>query len=265
MTALDFVDFLRLTDSNVKPSAEVAYIDDSGDPGMGSGGSSTFGLGCVLVPIDYWTLRLDQIVDLRRAMRDQYGLKMSDEVKGEWIANVKKHFREPLALGDGQLRDIYKRHLRMLPLVSSGAFAVVVQKEKIKSPRIDCHDTAWEYLLQRLDMRIRSTGVPIQIIHDNGSTNKKIRTLVRRFRRVSWGGGSAHSTPLLVEDPTPRESSQSYFVQLADLVAHAATRRVVPARGRGFKICSDEMWSEMTTARLLAVNRKRNDGIVVWP
>ena len=149
--------------------------------------------------------------------------------------------------------------------MSSGAFAIVIHKEEIIKPTIDVHDTAWEYLLQRLDMRMRETGAPIILVHDNGSTNQKITQLLRRFRRVSWGGGQAHATPLLVEDPVPRDSQHSYFVQMADLVAYSATRKIMPNKGKRAAICGPQMWDEVGSARVAAVNHRRSDGIVVWP
>lgn len=255
-------DLAGLFASNAAPRSEFAYIDDSGDPGMEKG-SATFGLGCVIVPLDHWTARLDLLVAMRRAIRDTYGIRFRDEVKAEWLVNARKHFQ---GLGDGQLRDIYRRHFQMLSVVPSGVFAVVVRKHEITDKTINPEERAWEYLFQRLRMRSRDTSAPIVVLHDEGSRDKELRKHLRRFRRHSIAATGAHAdAPLIVEDPVPRDSQHSYFIQLADLCAYAATRKIIPPTGRGRKVCSEEMWDEVGRARLSAVSKSRSDGIVVWP
>jgi|HigsolmetaAR206D_1030411.scaffolds.fasta_scaffold13523_1 hypothetical protein len=257
-------DYAGLVQSNAAPRAEFAYVDDSGDPGMVNG-SATFGLGCVVVPLDHWTTRLDLLVQMRRDIRDTYRIRLRDEVKAEWLVNVKKHFRDQ-KLGDGQLRDIYHRHLHILPIVSSATFAIVIRKNEIKDRTKDPEAMAWEFLLQRLRMRSRATSAPIMVLHDQGSRDKELRKHVRRFRRHTLNPLGQHAeAPLIVEDPVPRDSQHSYFVQLADLCAYAATRKVIPAGRRRRSVCSEQMWDEVGAARLSEVSNSRSDGIVVWP
>ncbi|WP_370291527.1 DUF3800 domain-containing protein [Nocardioides sp.] len=254
---------LNLLASNAAPRAEFAYIDDTGDPGRKEGSSTTFGLGCVLVPTDHWTSRLDLLTELRRDLKKRYGLLQTQEVKGEWISGVKKHFRD-LGLGDGQLRDIYTSHLKATQVVSSGSFAVIIQKDKVMKRDLDIEEWAWKMLFQRLRLRSRATNAPIVVIHDNGSRNDAIRAHLRRFRRFDWVAGAAHDAPLLIEDASPRDSQQSYFVQLADLAAFSASRRITPAKGKRGNICHPGMWNELGSARLAEVS-PRGDGIVAWP
>jgi hypothetical protein len=245
---------------------EFAYVDDSGDPGMKAGATQTMGLGCVIISAWQWTNALDMMQELRRGIHEDYGIRMRDEVKGEWLVGIKKHFREA-RLGDGQLRDIYQRHMRMAGCLSpGGVFAVVIDKNKIRRRDTDVEDMAWTMLFQRLRYRTLVTGMPIMLIHDQTSDYKALRGRWRKYRRHSFDpAGERVEAPLLIEDPVSRDSSQSYFIQLADLAAYAATRRVLPAAGKRITRCSPEMWLAARPALMTAVTRERNDAIVTWP
>ena len=68
-----------------------------------------------------------------------------------------------------------------------------------------------------------------------------------------------------VDDPTPRRSDQSYFVQLADLVAYAAFRSLVPPSAAVGAVAPATLWDEIGPAVHGKVNAIRGGtpGIVV--
>lgn len=251
----------RLMESTESPTLEFAYVDESGD--SGSLGSQTYTLGCLLVPADDWTTRLDLMIGMRRKIKEDYGIRFRDELKANYLLRGRGALAG-LGLGDGQRRDIYQRHLRLIQLVGSGAFAVVIQKHLITTGK-DPAVTAWTYLFQRLRTRSETTGVPIMLVHDEGDADR-VRKLHRAFRRHSWAGNTPVTARLLVEDPVPRRSDQSFFIQTADLLAYAAYRRVHPPAGRASgSVCNEQMWDELGPRILKQVARDRTDGIVIWP
>lgn len=59
-----------------------AYFDESGDSGVGSGSPTRFFvLACVLVPALSWESTLNRLIDLRRWLRDEYGVPVRPELK----------------------------------------------------------------------------------------------------------------------------------------------------------------------------------------
>ncbi|MGX9921993.1 DUF3800 domain-containing protein [Streptomyces sp. NPDC002248] len=246
-----------------RPAFEWAYVDETGDSGMSTGGSATYTLACVLVPADGWTQRLDVLTQMRRQLGKRYGVRLRDEIKANYLLRSRGDLKR-YSLGDGQRRDIYQTHMKSLMLVSSGVFAVVIDKQKMTKLR-DPSEIAWTYLMQRLRERSNQSGVPVALVHDEGE-DVKIRAAHRAFRRVSWDArGARVQAPYFVEDPIPRRSNDSYFVQLADLCAYAAFRRIVPPTGKAGSVCNEKMWSELGERVLAEVSTNRPDGIVCWP
>lgn len=253
----------EILEGSASPRGEFAYIDESGDTGpTAGGGSRTFTLGCLLIPMDQWTDRLDILVESRREIRKTYGVRATDEIKANYLLRGRGDLMR-YKLGDGQRRDIYHRTLSATTTVASGAFAVVIDKEHPQY-KGDAADRAWEYLFQRL--RIRSgTSHPIIVVHDDGDADR-VRKQMRRFRRISWApGGQQVSAPLLIEDPIPRDSKHSYFIQAADLAAYAAFRRFSPPGRNVGAVCNEMMWDTLAPVLHTEVNPRRDDAIVVYP
>jgi hypothetical protein len=114
-------------------------------------------------------------------------------------------------------------------------------------------------------------------MHDEGDT-AAIRKLARKSRRAAIAGsrfGTGHlNVPfnLLIDDPAPRNSAQSYFIQLADLCAYAAFRRIHPPPSHRGAVCPQQTWDELGTAIFGDVNALARGtgtgdpvGIVNWP
>jgi hypothetical protein len=106
-------------------------------------------------------------------------------------------------------------------------FAIVINKTELAARGNDENprEVAWEFLLQRVERLTTTTHKPAMVVHDEGESVRKIAWKARRAGSAGSAFGTGHlSRParLLIDDPVPRDSRQSYFVQLADVSAYAA-------------------------------------------
>ncbi len=230
-----------------------AYVDESGD--AGPRGSRTYSLGCVFVDAQAWPATFDSLIGFRRFLRATYGVPVRAEVKANYLLHNGGPFR-PLQLSEAARFSIYRGFMRLQPKLGIVTLAVVVDKAAAaqRYPGRDPRDIAWEWLLQRIErFMTQSHRSPVLVVHDEGEAIL-VRKLARKARRAGTAGSMFGTGVLrrqardLLDDPVPKDSRQSYFLQLADLVAYAGFRRLYPPPPRPVQVVPQTMWDELATA-----------------
>ncbi len=243
-----------------------AYFDESGDTGFAGSPTNAFALSGLLVGDRDWLDALDHLIAFRRYLKENFHLRPRAELKATWLVH-----------NIGAIRDSKLTYLSRLALYRAvmrfqrktgvfRSFAVVIAKTLLIPPA-DVREFAWRFALQRLERYGTAVKENIHILPDEGHGDF-ITKKVRHIRRHSLVPSAFSSGVLerkaknIVEDPSDRRSRSSYFIQLADLNAYAAFRRVFPGPNFG-----GDMWDELGDARLLEVGKVRGGppGIVVWP
>lgn len=245
----------------------LAYVDESGDTGpISNGGTYTYTLGCVLMLANDWPGTFDAYLDFRRRLKNRFGLPMRAEVKWQYLLRNGGPIRT-LGLTPNDRRVIFRAHLSVQQQLNTHVFAVVVDKRASPQVEADCFNLAWESLLQRLEASTRGArsafgDMPFMLIHDEGD-NDAIRAWVRRSRRhltagSAFGLGSLRNPAgRVIDDPVPRQSHHSYFIQSADLAAYAAFRSVVPPGSAVRSFCPASTWSLLGSAAFTAATGLR--------
>jgi len=225
------------------------------------GGSKTYTLACVLVEDARWPDVFDGLINFRRFLRDTFKVPVRAEIKASQLVAGRGIFRL-LGTPDVQRRAIYRLHMTIQPKLGLKTFAVVVPKDELlkNNPSADPRDTAWEAALNRLERIMYYEREPILLSHDEGE-NAIVRKLARKARRAGTAGSRFGTgmlrvpARLLIDDPVPRRSDQSYLVQLADLNAYAAYRCLYPPPDHRYSIVPKSMWEKLGSARHWQANR----------
>lgn len=206
------------------------YADESGDVGTNGSPGQHFCLSGLVVHELRWHDTLEALIDLRRYLRNTYGLKLREEVHAaEFIHKPGKLARIPKSLRLRILRDVidFQANLTDINIVN-----VVVDKSQ-HAVGTDIFDIAWSTLIQRFHNTLSHKNFPgPQNPDDRGilvvdrTDELKLRTLSRRMRRYNpipkaYGAGS-YPVPVttIVEDAVHRDSRHSFFVQTADVNAY---------------------------------------------
>lgn len=244
-----------------------AYFDESGDTGMERSPTATFALSGLLVHDSHWLSALDQTIAFRRYLRDQFHIAPRAELKASWLIHNKGDIRKSGLTWSARMA-AYRAAMRFQRKTGLfHVFTVLIVKTRIARIPADVREIAWRYAIQRLERFGTSAKDNLHLLPDEGHGDfirKKIR-LMRRFSQVpsAFGGPTlARNAENIVEDSSDRRSSESFFIQLADLNAYAAYRKVFPGASFG-----PEIWDELGECRVKEVNSLRGGpaGIVVWP
>lgn len=247
----------------------LAYFDESGDSGIVGSQTKFFVLACVLVQDSRWLESLDELIRLRRVLKERRGIPVRGEIKAT-------HFRrgvgalERTHMSPEERFKLFAALMRFQPkkLPHVRTFAIAIDKALAHDRGYEPREAAWTFAIQRLN-KFAGTSEFIMTFPDEGH-GFLIRRLTRKMRRFHnvpsyfENRSLEFKTTRLVEDPNDRLSHHSLFIQLADWNAFAAHRShyVDPRRPD-----AAALWDDLGESRLKEVNKLRGGprGIVKWP
>lgn len=250
-------------------SVYLAYTDESGDSGFTNSPTDYFVINCVLIHELVWQETLEKLIALRGELKRKYGIPIRMELKAEHMI-----------YGRGSLKGFnrYKRIEIYKSLLDFEAknldiktFSIAIAKKRIASQATnDARERSWQFLMQRLDTFCRKQEPPDRVIllpdEGHGPLVKKIMRKARRYQQIKglYGGSLDIHAQYLIEDPLQKNSSESYFIQLADWNAYVAHR--YKAISPNTKV-PDDLWDRLSDVLLNDVNKEAGgpSGIVVWP
>ncbi|HKP23052.1 MAG TPA: DUF3800 domain-containing protein [Dongiaceae bacterium] len=206
------------------------YADESGDSGLVGSPTPYFALSGLVVHESQWRACVTQLIAFRKTLKAAYGLPQRTEI------HASEYIRRPPV--PGMPKHVRMAILRnMLDELSTMKFVsvtnVIVSKAG-KPANYDVFGNAWQALFQRFENTLKFGNFPGAHRQDHGmiltdATNgTMLRKLVRRMSvynpipHQQWAGPGARNIPILriIEDPSERNSNDSYFIQACDVIAY---------------------------------------------
>jgi len=204
----------------------IAYYDESGDDGYPSYSSDFFILSALYLNYQNWQPIFKTLLDFRRDLKSNFGLPIRMEMHTKFFLLNKNPYGS-LGLSDNDRLTILGLYCDLIAQLEIKIINVVIIKPRINNPNYSVLDTALKYSIQRIENDLNPALYPQEkflIITDPGRVGKMRRTS-RRIQRINFIPSKYGPTTYrkevrsLIEDPLPKDSKESYFIQLADVVS----------------------------------------------
>lgn len=216
----------------------IAYYDESGDDGFPVTSSPLFILSAVYQHHLSWKQNYERIKAFKQQLARDFPFPFHEELHSrEFILDKAPYHLWKISEEDRlHIIDLYCQLTAQLDLK---IINVVIVKNRLHKKDIDILDTALTYSVQRIENDL--AGDPqnrFEIITDWGRVGK-MRKTTRRVQKINFipskFGPTARRQEIqkLIEDPLPKDSSESYFIQLADLAACVVSFYAVVSQKQG--------------------------------
>jgi hypothetical protein len=212
------------------------YVDESGDTGLVNSPTDRFVLSGLVIHESRWRDFINQMADFRKTMRAVHKLPLRTEIhaahfiKSPPVRSMPRYTR--LAILRNLLDELAK-----MDFIS---ITTVVVRKQGKPADYDVFHYAWQALFQRFENTLKFGNFPgghrndFGIVLTDATDGKRLTRMVRRMSVVNYipsqFGSSSRNIPILriIEDPHPKDSRSSFFIQAADACAYFAMQRARP-------------------------------------
>jgi len=203
----------------------ISYFDESGDDGYPLYSSEIFILTSIYFHHSQWKENYDKILRLRKYLKTKYGIPIKQELHTKDFLLDKGFYHNKFS---PEIRkEILFLCCKFIKILKLKIINVCIDKTKIKRPQYDVLNKALTYNVQRIenDMHYTSGDAKFLIITDEGRVSKMTKT-TRAIQRINYIPSHFTTTNYrkeivcLIEDPLPKNSTQSYYIQLSDMISY---------------------------------------------
>lgn len=205
----------------------IAYCDESGDDGYPLYSSPFFVLSTLYIHYLAWKECIEKIGYFRKQLKEDYDFPVKMEMHTRHFLADKDPFRRMNFSNKDKLK-IVGLFSQLIGSLNIRFINTVIVKPRILKPNYNVLDTSLKYTIQRIENDLNLPSNPNErflIITDEGRVGK-MRSTTRRIQRFNFIPSKYSNTSYrqeirsMIEDPLPKNSQQSYFIQLCDLVSY---------------------------------------------
>lgn len=202
----------------------ISYFDESGDDGFPKYSSELFIMTSIYFHYSFWQSNYQKIYELRKELKRDYGFPVKQEFHTQQFLNDKNPYHGKYT--PEQRKEILFKMFSLLPDLKIRVVNVAINKLKITRPEYDVLKAALTYNVQRIenDLDKLFENPRFMIITDDGRL-PKMRATVRAMQKINFIPSKFKTKPIrreiknLIEDVLPKKSSESYFIQIADMIS----------------------------------------------
>lgn len=256
----------------------LIYADESGDDGLAPGGTPFFIITGLIVHESNWNEVFQRFLDLRRNLSVRYRVPQRIALHASDIINGHGDFHHSqYGLTPPRRFDLYREVLEFLAqLPEIRVLNVAVRKDRISDRTLDVFEWGWQIFIQRFHNFVEHGGHQARendygLLFTDRTHDDQLRRLMRRMRafnyvpsRYSGAGSRRVLVTRLLDDPIPRASPHSYYVQMADMMAMALARRDFP-RSNLKRFGFETYFDILAPVLLKEASHHDSNGIVYWP
>ena len=200
-------------------------MDETGADGFPSYSSQLFVLSSIYFHHQDWHSNYYKLERQRRVLRDLYGFKKKHEFHTRAFMFNKSPYRN-YNWSEEEMMDILERLVSNLCEINFKSVNVVIDKTKIKKREYGVLENALTYCVQRIENDlIEDDKNKYLIITDEGRI-APMRKITRKMQKINYipskYGYYSYRREIkgLIEDPLPKRSDQSLFIQMVDLISY---------------------------------------------
>lgn len=199
----------------------LSYFDESGDDGYPKYSSEIFVLTSIYFHNSVWQENYRKLHILRKFLYQKFNFPVKQEFHTREFITDKDPYHG--VYSPAERKQILTYFCKAIQKLDLKIISVVIDKKKINRPAYDVLKNALTYNVQRIenDLNYIASDSKFLIITDEGRVGKMRATTraIQRFNYIpSLYNPDSYRKEIknLIEDPLPKRSSESYFIQLAD-------------------------------------------------